>query len=141
MKKLDAIISVFTDKVFFRFLVVGTINTLFGSAIMFTCYNVFRFGYWVSSAANYFFGSILSFFLNKNFTFKNQDKCFWVFVRFAINIAACYLVSYGLARPLVAFLLVGINQHMADNISMVLGMCLFVLTNYLTQRFFTFRHK
>ena len=31
-------------------------------------------GYWISSAANYIIGSIVSFFLNKHFTFRNQEK-------------------------------------------------------------------
>ena len=29
-------------------------------------------GYWISSAANYVVGSVVSFFLNKHFTFRNE---------------------------------------------------------------------
>ena len=46
-----------------KFLIVGVVNTLFGTAIMFGLYNLAGCSYWISSAANYFFGSILSFFL------------------------------------------------------------------------------
>ncbi|MBR5260556.1 MAG: GtrA family protein, partial [Oscillospiraceae bacterium] len=60
----------FLDKTFLRFVAVGVVNTLFGSGIMFLFYNVFHFGYWISSASNYVFGSILSYFLNKHFTFR-----------------------------------------------------------------------
>ena len=67
MKK---ILSLFDAKLL-RFLIVGVINTLVGSAIMFGLYNLAHCTYWASSAANYVLTSILSFFLNKYFTFKN----------------------------------------------------------------------
>lgn len=47
MKKL---IAKFADKTFVRFVLVGVINTLFGSAIMFVFYNIFHLSYWLSSA-------------------------------------------------------------------------------------------
>ncbi len=58
---------------------------------MFVLYNVFQQSYWVSSAANYFFGSILSYFLNKYFTFRYKGWDFASIVRFTINIVVCYL--------------------------------------------------
>lgn len=39
-----------------KFLIVGVVNTLFGAAIMFGLYNLAGCSYWLSSAANYFFG-------------------------------------------------------------------------------------
>lgn len=64
----------FFDKTFWKFILVGIANTLFGTAIMFVFYNVFHLSYWVSSASNYIFGSILSYFLNKHFTFQSKDN-------------------------------------------------------------------
>ena len=60
------------DKTFLTFLIVGVVNTLFGTMIMFVLYNVFDCSYWFSSFCDYFFGSILSYFLNKHFTFHYQ---------------------------------------------------------------------
>ena len=57
-----------------RFILVGVINTLVGTAIMFGLYNLAHCSYWVSSASNYILTSILSFFLNKFFTFQNKEK-------------------------------------------------------------------
>ena len=84
-----------------RFALVGVVNTLFGTAIMFVLYNVFHVGYWISSACNYIFGSILSFFLNKYFTFRDSTRSWAQVLRFAVNIATCYLLAYGIAKPLV----------------------------------------
>lgn len=138
MKKLVA--GLF-DKTFWRFILVGVVNTLFGSAIMFGFYNLLHLSYWISSAANYFFGSILSYFLNKHFTFQNKDKNTRTLVRFAVNILCCYAIAYGAARPLVRLLLSGAGQSLQDNGAMLAGMCLFVLLNYIGQRFFAFAEK
>lgn len=129
------------DKTFRRFILVGVVNTLFGSAIMFGFYNLLHLSYWISSAANYFFGSILSYFLNKHFTFHNQDKGPGTLIRFTVNIVCCYAIAYGAARPLVRLLLSGAGQSLQDNGAMLAGMCLFVLLNYLGQRFFAFAER
>lgn len=45
-----------------KFLMVGVINTLVGTGVMFVFYNVFGLSYWISSASNYIVGSIVSYF-------------------------------------------------------------------------------
>jgi len=127
------------EKTFVRFILVGVANTLFGTAIMFLLYNVLNQSYWISSAANYIFGSILSYFLNKYYTFKNHEKSVAQVVRFVVNIAVCYLVAYGAAKPAVAYLLQNSSVKVRDNIAMLTGMGLFVCLNYFGQRFFAFR--
>jgi putative flippase GtrA len=129
------------DKTFWKFILVGIANTLFGTAVMFLCYNLLGMGYWVSSAANYVFGSILSYFLNKHFTFRNKEKGFRVVARFVVNITVCYLIAYGLAKPLAAWALSGMSQTIQENGAMLVGMCFFVGLNYLGQRFFAFRGR
>ena len=129
------------DKTFWKFILVGIANTLFGTGIMFLFYNVFHFGYWVSSASNYVFGSILSYFLNKHFTFQNKSKDPKVILRFVVNITVCYLVAYGLAKPLVRTLLSGMSVTVQDNGAMLVGMVVFVGLNYIGQRFFAFREE
>ena len=122
-----------------RFIIVGIINTLFGTAIMFVFYNVFHLSYWVSSASNYIFGSILSYFLNKSFTFRYGKTDFKSIFRFTVNILACYLIAYGIAKPVMKYILSGYSQSIQENVSMMLGMVLFVGLNYLGQRFFAFK--
>ncbi len=124
-----------------RFIIVGVINTLVGTAIMFGLYNLAGCGYWFSSLANYVLTSILSFFLNKYFTFKNKDRSLMQVVRFAVNIAVCYLLAYGIAKPLVLYLLAGTPKNIQENVAMFVGMCLFTGFNYLGQRFFAFAEK
>jgi hypothetical protein len=74
MEKFKTFCKKLFDRTFWKFILVGVVNTLFGTAIMFVFYNVLHLSYWISSASNYVFGSILSYFLNKYFTFQNKSK-------------------------------------------------------------------
>lgn len=122
-----------------KFVVIGIVNTIVGTAIMFIFYNVCHLSYWISSASNYFFGSICSYILNKHFTFKNKERCWKPLLRFTLNIITCYLLAYGIAKPVIQWILSGYSITIQENISLALGMCLFVIFNYLGQRFYTFK--
>lgn len=50
------------DKKLLKFILVGGINTLVGTFVMFGAYNFLGFSYWISSALNYIIGSIVSYF-------------------------------------------------------------------------------
>lgn len=132
-------IGLFTDKTFMKFIMVGVINTIVGTIVMFVFYNVFHLSYWVSSASNYFFGSICSYILNKYFTFNNKEQGWKPLMRFTINILICYLLAYGIAKPVMHWMLSGYSTTIQENVSLALGMCLFVIFNYLGQRFYTFK--
>ena len=127
------------DITFWKFIIVGVANTIFGTGIMFVFYNVFHLNYWISSCSNYFFGSILSYFLNKYFTFKSQNNNRKTMVKFVLNIAVCYLLAYGISKPLLAQILSRYDKVFQENIAMIFGMCLFVGLNYLGQRFWVFK--
>lgn len=129
------------DAKLLKFLLVGVINTLVGTAIMFGLYNLAGASYWLSSAANYILTSILSYFLNKHFTFRSRGNSWREILRFAVNIAVCYTLAYGIAKPLVLWALASATEKVRDNVAMFVGMCLFTGLNYLGQRFFAFAEK
>ena len=130
-------ITIFDAK-FFKFIFVGIINTVVGSAIMFSLYNLAHFSYWVSSACSYFFVSILSFFLNKYFTFTVREWSLFMIIAFILNIAISYFIAYGLAKPLMNYFLQSETQNIRENVALFAGMCLFTGLNYLGQRFVVF---
>ena len=118
---------------------VGLANTLVGAGLMFLLYNVANCSYWVSSAANYVVGSAVSFFLNKYFTFQNKGWSWKQVGKFIISVGLCYVVAYGIAKPLAIAILAGQNSRIQENVAMLVGMCLYTGLNYLGQRFFAFR--
>ena len=114
---------------------------MFGTTIMFVLYNVFHQSYWVSSAANYFLGSILSYILNKYITFKYKGWDVSSVLKFSINIIVCYIIAYGIAKPLIEAIFEGFAKSIQENIALFVGMCVFVFINYFGQRLFVFKKR
>ena len=129
------------DKVTLKFILVGIINTLVGTGTMFLLYNLCGVGYWASSVANYVIGSVVSFFLNKYFTFKKTIWSFREVIKFIINIAVCYALAYGVAKPLAYLIFAGLTPTLKDNLAMLAGSGIFIVLNYFGQRFFAFNDK
>lgn len=133
----------FFDVKLLKFILVGVLNTLLSAALMFGLYHLLHFGYWGSSAVSYLLGSVLSFILNKTFTFGNRDSVLKTALRFAVNAAVCYVIAYGAAKPLVLWALseTALSEQLLEQIAMLAGMCFFTALNYVGQRFFAFREK
>ena len=128
------------DASIWKFLLVGVGNTLLSMAIMFALEGL---GYWPSTAIAYVAGAVMSFFLNKRFTFHSDEVLWKAAVKFAVNVAVCYVVGYGLAR-LVMGALSPLNPLPAiwwERLSKLVGMGLYTVLNYFGQRFFAFRRR
>ena len=135
------ILSSFFDATFLKFMLVGVINTLVGTAIMFFCFNVLTWSYWISSAMNYIVGSIVSYVLNKRYTFEHKGHDWSTVWKFIVNITICYGLAYGLAKPFVTWMLSGVSTNIQGNAALMVGMILFVGLNYIGQRFWAFSFK
>lgn len=123
-----------------KFLIVGIVNTLAGAGIMFLLYNLAHCSYWVSSVCNYIAGGIISFFLNKYFTFKNTQKSVKQIMFFILNLAVCYVLAYFLAKWMVYKMFIEQSEKIKDNIAMIFGMILYTGLNYLGQRLLVFNN-
>ena len=133
--------STLFDATFWKYAVVGCVNTTVGAGIMFLLYNVFHVSYWVSAACNHIAGATTGYFLNKNWTFRNKTKDWRLTVKFILNIAWCYLVGYGIAKPLMRRILAGAEKSVQENIAMATGLIIFIGLNYINQRFYLFRQE
>lgn len=128
---------------FIRFAIVGVLNTLIGTAVMFLSYNLLHTGYWLSSALDYIIGSIFSYFANKYFTFKSKKKSVKEIILFIVNIVVCYALAYGISKPAMNYVLTKMNTGWSvsttEQLAMLFGMGLFVIFNYFGQRIFVFK--
>jgi len=127
------------DRKFFKFALVGLINTTVGAAIMFLLYNVAHLTYWLSSACNYFFTSFISFFLNKYFTFGVKRWSVFIIVSFIMTMAVSYFIAYGISKPAMNYLLRDSPQEIRENVALFTGMCFFMLLNYVGQRYVVYK--
>ncbi len=133
-----------------KFLLVGILNTLVGQGLSFLLLKVVpweSFGLGSAAAVNISAGistvlaSIMSYYLNKYFTFRYRGKDRAVALRFALNIVICYVIAYNIIASLTVLILSGQPKWIVEYGSMVVGMCSFVACNYFGQRFFTFRER
>ena len=76
-----------------KFLLVGVGNTLLSMVLMFLLEGL---GYWPSTAIAYVAGAVMSFFLNRHFTFHSKETLLRSAVKFAVNVAVCYVIAYPL---------------------------------------------
>lgn len=145
------------DKSIIKFALVGVLNTIVGYALNFTALNVFHLNFMLAGALNYIPTSVMSFFLNKYFTFKSSGNMKKEAIRFAVNILVCWLLAYGIAKPATIFIMgfapSGVFDFITklsfgyltgqamiiDNVATIVGMGLFVIFNYTGQRFFAFK--
>lgn len=123
-----------------KFLLVGVGNTLLSMVLMFALEGL---GYWPSTAIAYAAGAVMSFFLNRRFTFHSDEVLWKAALKFTLNVAVCYAVGYGLARLLIRVPEQpnAIPALWFERTSKLVGMGLYTALNYFGQRFFAFRKR
>lgn len=135
-----------------HFGIIGVFNTLLGLVLNLVFYNVLHWNFWVATGTSYTIGSIFSYFANKKLTFKVEESSWQSALRFAGNILVCYLLAYGIAKPAVAKVMAGYASALSEktgieakaiveNVAMLFGMGLFIVFNFLGQKFFVFKEK
>jgi putative flippase GtrA len=62
------------NKRVFKFLIVGIVSSLFNLLVFYILFYQFKLNDLVSYSVAYIFGVLIGFFLNKNWSFNNQDK-------------------------------------------------------------------
>lgn len=143
----------FFDIKFWKFLLVGVINTIVGEGVVLLCLQVigwknFAWGAGAAAVAGTVVGSIVSYFMNKYFTFKNKEKGIGPMVRFTVNIVVCLLirvvaataVTEGCKALSLTMFSMDVNTF-AAYLGWAVGACVFVACNYIGQRFFAFKEK
>lgn len=128
----------FLDASIPKFLLVGVGNTLLSAVLMFLLEGL---GYWASSAIAYVAGAVMSFFLNRRFTFKSREALGASAAKFAVNVALCYVLAFAIAQPVGGWILgiFGVAGIWLERLTKLGGMGLYTLLNYFGQRFFAFR--
>lgn len=128
------------DASVWKFLLVGVGNTLLSMVLMFALEGL---GYWPSTAIAYVAGAVLSFFLNRHFTFHSEETMGRSAVKFALNVAVCYLLAYGIAQPVMELIPqpVFVPSLWWGRLTKLVGMGLYTVLNYFGQRFFAFQKQ
>lgn len=82
--------------IFLRYLCVGVINTLVGLTSILILFNIFHLNYWIATSIGNIIGIIVSFFLNKRYTFKYNGVKAQSLFKFLLVSLISYIISYSL---------------------------------------------
>lgn len=134
MKKIRAILRPFFSKYFGKYLFVGVINTIFGFSIIFFLMwlEIPQITPQVANLIGYFCGFILSYFLNKHFTFESKNSHRRDFSRFAIVMICAYLINLAVLKICLNY---GLNKYFAQIVAGVF----YTISGFIFNRFFAFK--
>lgn len=118
-----------------RFILVGSANTLLGLTIIFAAKGFAGLDDFESNLLGYCFGLLISFFLNRRWTFRHNGRIFPTAIRFTIAFLFSYIANlmtvYGLRDG------AGLNSYLAQALSVIPYTVIF----YLSSRYYVFSEK
>ncbi len=117
---------------FLRFLLVGSINTLVGYALIFAGMYLLHLSPELSNLLGYSVGLVISYFLNKYYTFKSNESSHTEKLRFLMVFAVAYPANLALLMFLTRIL--GLHA----GLSQIVAGALYVVVSYLMNRRFVF---
>ncbi|WP_442598869.1 GtrA family protein [Neobacillus sp. D3-1R] len=125
---------------FTRFLLVGVINTLMGLSIMFTCFHIFGWTYWISTFIGNSMGAVVSYLLNRKFTFSSNVTLKKGLPKFIFVILFCYFLAFSTSEWFCNWMtFLNWQTFMSqEEQSILVGSFLYTLLNYGGQKYFVF---
>ncbi|MET3195049.1 GtrA family protein [Bacillus sp. OAE603] len=128
---------------FVRFLIVGLINTFVGLTIMYVLYHLANQSYWLSTFIGNSVGAVVSFILNRSFTFKFNGSIQKSIIKFLLVILCCYFISYHLGTLLVDWSMKEMDYAISfqTDLAILLSTAIYTITNYICQKQFVFRFE
>lgn len=115
---------------------VGVINTIIGMGSIYLLIHILSFGYWPATFIGNSIGASVSYFLNRNFTFKSNNAHFSTIIRFTIVIGLSYFIAYFLGVKFVKAFLAEFPYK--EDIAVLLGSGGYTILNYFGQKWFVF---
>jgi len=118
-----------------RFLLVGLVNTLIGLGVTLLLYHGLRTGYWVATALGNGCGIVVSYLLNRRFTFSATTSLKTDWLRFLLVVLLSYLIAYRLSLYVIDFFLPSFGGTGA----ILVGMILYTALNFIGQNYWVFK--
>lgn len=140
------------DKTFILYCIVGILNYIVCTAIMFILYNCGICSEDVAPLVNYGLGGIIWYVANIKLVFPGSKQTPGLVVRFIAEAVGCYIICYYILAPLLFKALVNSPSfenwlssllnlskvRIEANCNMAFGSVLYAILNYFGQRFLVF---
>jgi polyisoprenyl-phosphate glycosyltransferase len=118
-----------------RYLLVGVVNTLVGLGTIYLAMYFLQMSVASSNAFGYAIGIMVSFALNKKWTFDSQDHVVYSFLRYLLVLLVAYVTN--LATVLYAHSHFELNPYL----SQALGIIPYTTIGFLGSRYFAIRER
>lgn len=140
------------DRTLIVYLIVGILNFILCTGIMFVLFNLCGVSSHLAPLVNYGLGSTIWYLACKYIVFPGRRSTGQQLLRFVFWVLICYLISYYIiARPCAKLLLqserflqlfsFGGAVKTQGNCQMTLGAAAYAILNYFGQRFFVFNSR
>lgn len=126
---------------FFRFLLVGVANTILGLSVIYLLLHLVGLSYWMSTFLGNSVGAMMSYYLNRRFTFRSKNAVSKSLILFVVVTLLCYVVSYSIGMNLVEWLLGNSNSlksSIKTDLAVLISAGLYTVLNYLGQKWLVF---
>lgn len=140
---------------FVKYCLVGVVNTFCGLGSAYFCLNYLDTTYFVSAVIAYVIGILVSFSLNKKFTFGHEGKAGTAFFKFIFTMLPSYIFSYfsgwALAKIVLSAGILGnvflkifslfsiCASKFSDNLALFLSMLIYLILGYSINKYFVFK--
>lgn len=116
-----------------RYALVGLVNTMVGLGVIYFAMYFLEFSDVRANALGYLVGVIVSFLLNRQWTFRDTGPIGPALARFLAVLLVAYCANLGSVLALVE--LAAVNRYLAQ----AAGVLPYVVVGYLGSRYFAFR--
>jgi len=117
---------------FLTFNLVGIVNTIFGFSLIFSLMFM-GLSATISNVIGYFFGAILSYYLNKKYTFKSNEKNKSEALKFFTVLFISYIINFIILQLLIT----RTDPYLAQLISAIA----YTVSSFILAKFFVFKNK
>jgi len=140
------------DRTLIYYLIVGVLNFIVCTGIMFMLFNMCGFSEHVAPVVNYALGSLIWYLACRYLLFRGTETTWQSMIRFTIEVLICYVLSYYIAAPLMSCWLLdyesvrnifdfGGSDKITGNFEMTVGAIVYAVLNYFGQRYFVFSSR
>lgn len=140
------------DRTLIYYLIVGVLNFIVCTGIMFMLFNMCGFSEHIAPIVNYALGSLIWYLACRYLLFRGTETTWQSMIRFTIEVLICYVLSYYIAAPLMSRWLLdyesvrnifdfGGSDKITGNFEMTVGAIVYAVVNYFGQRYFVFSSR
>ncbi|WP_292938391.1 GtrA family protein [Noviherbaspirillum sp.] len=118
---------------FIRYIIVGVANSIVGYGVIFGCMYLLKMSPEASNVAGYAVGLVVSYVLNRSYTFNSTQGRRVEFMRFLVVFAVAYGLNFGALLVLIHRL--GVHE----GVSQVVAGVVYVVSAFLMNKYYVFK--